>query len=145
MPEEGTGQWLGMVCKRRNWWGTCTRYGQDTVEQTTKPTYGYDWEEGSWQPTANLSSTADCTAMKNDGVKIYTIGFALADGCYKTNQTSTSWTYLSPEVRDQAYAFLSDCATEPSTFLTAENAEQLEDAFTRIGNDIQTEIIRLSN
>ena len=140
----GTGQWKGYVCTWNSWRG-CRRYSEDTVEQTNRPNYGYGWEEGKWVPTANLSSTADCQAMKEDGVKIYTIGFALAEGYYKTNYTSTSWTHLSSDVRDQAYAFLSDCASEPSTFLTAENAEQLEDAFERIGKDIQTEIIRLSN
>lgn len=144
--EEGTGQWLGHVCQSyRRWSGTCRRYKQDTVEQESRPNFGYGWEEGAWHATANISSVADCQAMKDDGVRIYTIGFALEEGYYKTNYSPTSYTYLSPDVRDKAYSFLTECSSEPSTFLTAENAEQLEEAFTRIGNDIQTEIIRLSN
>jgi len=85
--------------------------------------------------------------MKNNGVKIYTIGFALAQGYYDTNEYygSTQLTYNSSDIRSQAYSFLAACASEPATFLTAENASQLEDAFKKIGNEIQTEIIRLSN
>ncbi len=145
--EDETGQWRGLVCQRYNRRGTCRYYDYDTVEQETEPTYGYGWEEGSWQPTGNIQSVSDCTAMKNDGVKIYSIGFALAEGYYDTNRYFgyETNTYIDTDVRDQAYAFLAECASDADTFLTAENAEQLEDAFTRIGNDIQTEIIRLSN
>ena len=116
-------------------------------ESEDEPDEGYYWEEGKWEPTANISSIADCTAMKNDGVKIYTIGFALSEGWYDTNGYFGYPTddYIDSDVRNQAYSFLASCASEPETFLTAENADELEEAFSRIGAEIQTEIIRLSN
>lgn len=146
LPEEGTGQWRGYVRKCYYWW--CW-YERDTVESEDEPNLpnSYGWEEGRYDSNANIMTNADCTAMKNDGVKIYTIGFALAEGLYDTNEYF-GYPYnetIDSTVRDKAYSFLARCASEPSTFLTAENAEQLEQAFKRIGNDIQTEIIRLSN
>ena len=145
--EDGTGQWYGEKCTKYRRKGGCKRYAWDTVESETRPTEGRNWEEGKWEPTANIGSVADCTAMKNDGVRIYTIGFALQEGWYDTNGYfgDKSYNYIDADVRDQAYAFLASCASEADTFLTAENAEELEDAFSRIGADIQTEIIRLSN
>lgn len=145
--EEGTGQWHGNRCIRYRRNGSCRKYGKDTVESETKPDFGYDWEEGKWVSTADLNSIADCTAMKNDGVKVYTIGFALSEGWYDTNEYFgyKAYEYIDTEIRDKAYSFLTQCASEPETFLTAENAQELEEAFERIGKDIATEIIRLSN
>ncbi len=145
--EEGTGQWYGIRCTKYSRRGSCRGYSWDTVESEEEPDEGFYWEEGKWEPNANISSVADCTAMKNDGVKIYTIGFALSEGWYDTNgyfgyETNT---YIDATVRNQAYSFLADCASEPETFLTAENASELEEAFERIGAEIETEIIRLSN
>lgn len=144
--EDDTGQWYGVVCTKWGYWG-CRRASWDTVEQENKPSYGWYWTEGKWEATANIQSVADCTAMKNDGVRIYTIGFALAAGEYDTNGYfgNNSTDTIDEDVRDKAYAFLTECASEPSTFLTAENSLQLNQAFTRIGNDIMTEIVRLSN
>lgn len=144
--EEGTGQWYGLRCSRYKR-GSCRGYSWDTVESEEEPDEGYYWEEGKWEPTANISSITDCTAMKNDGVKIYTIGFALSEGWYDTNEYYgyTTDTYLNPDIRNQAYSFLASCASTPDSFLTAENADELQEAFSRIGAEIQTEIIRLSN
>ena len=145
--EDGTGQWYGQRCIRYRRNGSCRKYGYDTVESEDEPSFGFDWEEGKWVSTANLSSIADCTAMKNEGVKVYTIGFALSEGWYDTNGYFgyQAYDYIDTEIRDKAYSFLTQCASEPETFLTAENAGELEEAFERIGNDIATEIIRLSN
>ena len=142
--EDDTGQWRGLVtrCSRTR---CSTNY--EEVERENPPGYGTDWTEGYYDSTANVQTLADCTSMKNDGVKIYTIGFALAQGYYDENNYfgDEGLAYQSSSTRSQAYSFLSGCASEPSTFLTAENADQLQQAFTTIGNDIQTEIIRLSN
>lgn len=147
--EEGTGQWRGYVleCKTRRRSGTYCWYDEDTVESEDRPNYGYNWEEGKWALNADLYSDADCTSMKNDGVRIYSIGFGLAEGTYETNgYFGDNRTYtIGDDVRTQAYTLLSGCASEPATFLTAENTDELEEAFEKIGRDIQTEIIRLSN
>lgn len=142
--EEGTGQWRGRVtrCSTRR-----CRTNYEEVESEYRPSYGSDWTEGYFDSTANVQTLADCESMKNDGVKIYAIGFALAQGYYDTNgyYGDTRLSYTNSDTRSQAYSFLAGCASEPSTFLTAENAQQLQHAFDTIGNDIQTEIIRLSN
>ncbi len=148
--EKGTGQWYGERCveyHKGKKSGTCKRYGYDTVESETRPSFGSGWEEGKWASAADIASIADCKVMKNEGVKIYTIGFALAEGLYDTNgyYGYPENQNLDKEVRDQAYSFLTQCASDPETFLTAENASELEEAFKRIGNDIMTEMIRLSN
>lgn len=143
--QEGTGQWRGEVRYCWYWW--CW-YEWDTVEQEDEPSGGRNWTEGKWDSDANILTTSDCETMKDDyDVKIYTIGFALAEGTYDANEYwgTGSIDTMSEDVRNQAYSFLTDCASEPATFLTAENSEQLEQAFTRIGNDIMTEIVRLSN
>jgi len=142
--EEGTGQWRGLV--ERCFDGQCSTNWEEE-ESEEKPTYGSNWTEGRFDSKSNVDSIADCESMKKKGVKIYTIGFALAQGYYDTNGYfgKPAVDYISPDVRNQAYAFLAACATEPATFLTAENSSQLEDAFEKIGADIQTEIIRLSN
>ena len=146
VPEEGTGQWYGQICI----WGngsSCWRYAYDTVESIERPTRGRFWEEGRWEPTANISSIADCTLMKNNGVEIYTIGFALTEGYFSTNGLfgPNTFQYIDADTRDEAYNFLAGCASEPSNFLTAENADQLNQAFQRIGRSIQDQVIRLSN
>jgi len=146
VPEEDTGQWRGQRC----WYyrhGSCRYWYWDTVEQENLPNFGRYWTEGSWQLVNNINSVADCEAMKQDGVKIYSIGFALGEGHYDTNEYF-GYEHIdenTSEKREQAYSFLSSCASEPATFLTAENAEELEQAFETIGQDIQEEIIRLSN
>ncbi len=145
--EEGTGQWYGQRCIRYRRNGSCRKYDYDTVESEDKPNFGFNWQEGKWVSSANLNSLTDCAAMKNEGVKVYTIGFALSEGWYDTNEYFgyEAYEYIDTETRDKAYSFLTQCASEPETFLTAENAEELEEAFERIGNDVATEIIRLSN
>lgn len=147
-PKEDTGQWRGTIrtCWR-SWWRRYCRTFIDTVESENEPNYGWNWEEGKWTNRDNFLTNTDCTAMKNDGVKIYTIGFALQAGWYDHNDyfSDDKPVKTSKSIRDQAYSFLSDCASEPATFLTAENSAELDQAFERIGNDIMTEIIRLSN
>jgi len=144
--EAGTGQWYGERCRWRRKKQRCSWYN-DTVESEFMPTEGRSWTEGKWESTANISSVADCTTMKNQGVKIFSIGFALAEGWYDTYDyyETTNMKYISTETRNKAYAFLSECASDPSTFLTAENAEELEGAFDTIGKNIAKSIIRLSN
>jgi len=137
--ETGTGQWRTEVC----WFFWCWWSHEN---QTYSP--GGGWEEGSYHPTGNIETLADCTAMKNAGVKVYTIGFALEAGHYGANSTdyygNPQTAYIDTSTRNQAYGFLSGCASSPQSFIPAENAEDLEQAFQTIGNDIVTEIIRIS-
>jgi Flp pilus assembly protein TadG len=75
-----------------------------------------------------------CNAIKDRGVKVYTIGFDLKNAGNATQQT---------EVK----RMLKDCATTPAgseqTFYNAENGDDLKKAFNDIAARIQT--LRLTN
>jgi hypothetical protein len=67
----------------------------------------------------NGSSTAQaqalCTAMKDKGIEIYTIGFDLGSA------------------NSSSYQLLSQCASEPTKFYPTATGEQLKQAFRDIG------------
>lgn len=65
-----------------------------------------------------------CTAMKAAGIRVYTVGFELAGNVTAINT-------------------LTDCASNPSDFYEASNAEELGKAFRAIANDIVR--LRLTN
>ncbi len=111
--------------------------------------YGRTWNEGRWVMPDDENTLAACTTLKNNGVKIYTIGFALEPGYYGTNATN-SWgneglTHIDEDTTNQAYAFLSNCASSPDTFITATDGAELNAAFARIGKDIVEEVIRVKS
>ena len=94
-------------------------------------------------------------------MRIFTIGFALQDGTYYTNDwdggatdgrgnrdksrfLSANYDYIGPEVAEQANALLQGCASRDTDFVLADNAEDLDRAFKEIGVKIEKEIIRVS-
>lgn len=103
--------------------------------------WGREWEpEGEWLNYAGTSkydgeTLTECTSMKNDGVKIYTIGYAL--GTDKNSDQEKIWE------SERAYAMLDSCATSSEYFFDAEDAEQLITAFESIGEDIIEKSIRI--
>lgn len=82
--------------------------------------------------------------MKNAGVKIYTIGFALEPGDY-TGYTNRQIARLSSYSSNKAYTFLRSCASSPDHFVKAENTAALNDAFDKIGKDIISDVIRVAS
>lgn len=141
--EDGTGYWRLYNCNNG------CRYSY--ASSASYPTYDFEgngWEEGKQLLTANTDSLADCKRMENDGVRVYTIGFALEEGYYEQNYTYNGrmqYSYTSQETSDGAYAFLQGCASSTGRFIKAENAETLEEAFQTIGGNIIKEVIRISN
>lgn len=71
-------------------------------------------------------SLSQCTTMKNEGVTIYTIGYAIDSGS-------------TPE------AFMKSCASSDDHYILAENADVLNTAFDDIGEDILEEVIRIQS
>lgn len=98
----------------------------------------------------NSSSTTEtrtlqsCTRMKNAGVKIYTIGFALEPGDY-TGYTNRQRARLSNYNSAKAYNFLRQSASSNDHFVKAENTAALNDAFDKIGADIISDVIRVAS
>lgn len=105
---------------------------------------------------ANSSSYIDslslqyCTQMKQNGVEIFTIGYALEPGYFYTGTwgRGNPWLrnyYISPATNLRAERFLESCASSPDNFILAENATALTAAFDRIGEVIVEDSIRISN
>lgn len=141
-------------------WGRCFRTQTRQVEERwdvdiegTPPPSNQGWQEGVYgSPTDDLTVN-QCTAMKQDGVQIYTIGFALQEGTFFTNEWQnvpggvpgiTTWDVDRTELR-RAVSLLRACATDDSTFLLANDAQQLTVAFDQIGLEITEDIVRLTN
>jgi len=142
-PKDDTGYWRLYSC-----YDGCAYYYATSADN---PNYDFEangWEEGERVLTANPDSLADCLRMSNEGVKVYTIGFALEEGYYEQNYTSNGYmqyAYTDEDTSEGAYTFLQGCASSEELFLKAENAETLESAFQKIGANIVKESIRISN
>ena len=121
---------------------------------------GSGWEEGRFVTAEDAATRANCDALKSDGVTVYTIGFALEAGTYDTNdwhdtigttvpgggnQPNQVSAITEADKLTRAVSLMQNCATDPSTFLLADNAAQLDIAFQQIGQAILADIVRLTN
>ena len=142
--KDGTEYWRGVDCSRGG------RYCYYTYRSSpTRPNIEdhYNWEEGERISSSDRDSKNSCAAMKAQGVRVFTIGFALEPGTYKTNYPSSwnrDWQKIGRDTTDAAYSMLADCASSPDDFVAAEDAETLDDAFSMIGETIVQDVIRLS-
>ena len=91
--------------------------------------------------------------MKAQGVRVFTIGFALEPGKYMTNYRSTfnnnnyaedDTATIPSSTTDAAYTMLADCASSPDDFVPAADVDSLDAAFAVIGETIIQDVIRLS-
>ncbi len=124
-------------------------YKQTNEGWYVRSSYEVGYTQG-WLVLATDSETKlSCTQMKNDGVEIFTIGYALEPGPFLVNGWS-DWPedrayYVKPSVQSAAYNLMASCASSEDHFIKAENAEQLEAAFDRIQNAIVEELIRIKS
>lgn len=90
-----------------------------------------------------------CKNLKNNGVEVFTIGFALEPGYFYTGVWGETYNqpnyYISPTVKDKAQAFLQDCASSDQHFLLAEDADGLKSAFDKIGAEIIEDAVRIAS
>ena len=139
--DSSTDYWRKCVC------GYFSCYWQHYTSSYDWTSYGY--EEGEYRSNADTQTSATCTAMKNAGYRVFSIGFALKPGWYYDGTGSDTdfdnYERIYQSDTDKAYALLSGCASSGSDFVAADDAQQLRDAFTTIGNTIVEEVIRLSN
>ena len=111
------------------------------------------WEEGEPDITSNIETRAQCDSLHQDGVEVFSIAYALAEGDYRTNDWGIQNRNGNPDATipttadnaNDARAILQYCASSASNFITADNTEALEEAFERIGNAIVKEIIRIDS
>ena len=108
------------------------------------------YTEGSLFLLTDQETLEACTAMKADGVTIFTIGYALEEsgdflvngwGNYEPERTI----FISDTVQSAAYSLIQDCASSPDHFITAADAGSLESAFDEIQNAIVEELIRIKS
>ena len=141
----GTQYWRGWDCS-----GRFSRYCIRAYEAgANRPSiqYHYNWEEGELISPSDRDSKNSCAAMKASGVRVFTIGFALEPGTYKTNYPSyynRDEQSISSDTTNAAYDMLADCASSPQDFVPAANVETLNTAFRVIGESIIEDVVRLS-
>ena len=153
---DGTHYWRGIDCSgsrgngRGNGRGNSNKNCQYTFrDSSTRPNIEdhNSWEEGEYVSVSDHYSKNTCEAMKAQGVRVFTIGFALEPGTYLTNYPP-SWgqdeATISEETTDAAYSLLADCASSADDFVAAEDVDELDDAFSIIGESIVEDVIRLS-
>lgn len=142
--QSGTNYWRGIYCRRR---GCYYLYRDSTSRPNISGTY--DWEEGIQIRQSDSQSKNTCEAMKAQGVRVFTIGFALEPGTYMSNYPA-SWgsSYrqftIDEETTTSAYSLLADCASSGQDFVAAADTNTLDEAFTKIGETIVEDVIRLT-
>ena len=150
--QAGTNYWRGIQCTRNRWNNYCYYIYRDGSSQPNVEG-AYGWQEGELISPSDRDSKNTCAAMKSQGVRVFTIGFALEPGTYLTNyrETFNNNSYAADDTRDitetttnAAYAMLADCASSADDFVTAEDVETLEEAFAQIGSTIVEDVVRLS-
>ncbi len=106
--------------------------------------------EGTLRRTADIETEESCQRMKAQGIKIFTIGYALEEfGRFRVNgwagREDDELFTISNDVQAAAYTMMSNCASSPDHFIKAADAGQLEAAFDEIQNAIVEELIRLKS
>ena len=124
-----------------------------------------DWQEGEFDIESNIKTREECDELHEQGVEIFTVGFALTPGQFGVNDWPGRATYgnhfpadVDPfppydpytegkavEDANKAKAILQYCASKPENFITANDTATLQTAFDRIGNTIIKEIVRISS
>jgi len=155
VPEEGTGIWRRIEYERVCWSWWCwwvphyVYYNEADENNNGQEPSGSGWEEGRIYLTSDVETMNACEEMKNHGVQVYTIGFALEAGTFATNDWSNSpeddYFDITPDTKERSSAVLAACASSPENFLIAEDAEALQEAFNKIGNNIIRDVIRIAN
>lgn len=112
--------------------------------------YKNGWIEGHYGLLTDSETIDACTAMKNEGVTIFTIGYALEEhGAYLVNGwanwSSNQAYYIDEDAQTAANNLMQSCATSSDHFIRATDAEALEDAFDSIQNAIVEELIRIKS
>ena len=112
--------------------------------------YAQGFQEGSARLLTDDETVAACQAMHSQGVKIFTIGYALEEfGRFRVNgwggrENDSLWN-ISSDTQTAAYSLMESCASEPENFIKAADARQLEKAFDEIQNAIVEELIRVKS
>ena len=105
------------------------------------------WEEGVYDSQENKEVRELCTTMKDDGVEIFTVAYALDAGWYNTGAWGNATGIPTAQTTDSqsriAKLLMKDCASTDQNFLDAIDTTALKDAFELIGEKIVADSIRI--
>lgn len=134
---DADGQWVYY-----NWWtgeiSQTYKNGWYRVYQLAHNERSLHWEAPEFceeSSTYDDNTIRTCNQMKDNGVTVYTIGFALT-----VDEGTDQWRRAEVE---RANAMLSACASDNEKFFTAENGEALDEIFENIGEEIIEDTIRI--
>ncbi len=132
-----------------SWWRKYNGFKYDYRKNyNTSP--GTGWERGtpyncSRENRSNPESLETCQKLKDEGVVVVTIGYALESGEYFSNQPYSDATEtISESTTDAAYSFLNSCAQSDSHFVKAKNTQELRAVFGQIGKQIAEDSVRIA-
>jgi len=137
----------------------------DVIRQDTDPALNADssantaMTEGKFVYDFDWETVKTCNALRDDGVRVFSIGFALDPGMYLSNRVTYGRVAfdqayepggMTPDEASGAFQrasqLLQGCAYENSEdyFMLASNTEALEKAFEDIGQTISEDVVRLT-
>ncbi|WP_409433421.1 pilus assembly protein TadG-related protein [Litorimonas sp. RW-G-Af-16] len=109
--------------------------------------YDGDFQEGWLRRDTDRLTIDTCNDMNEEGIEVFTIGYALQVGLYNANNEYDEYDTepVTHEMNAAAHALLAACATEAENFIEANDGEELVAAFDRIQNAIVEELIRIKS
>ena len=105
----------------------------------------HNFTEGDLTLDSDSETLNACTNMKNEGVEIFTIGFALEPGFYYNQDNPNQPREVTNGVQAAAFGLLSQCASDEDHFIIAGEQNDLQSAFNTIQNAIVKELIRIKS
>ena len=105
----------------------------------------HNFTEGDLTLDSDSETLNACTNMKNEGVEIFTIGFALEPGFYYNQDNPNQPREVTNGVQAAAFGLLSQCASDQDHFIIAGEQNDLQSAFNTIQNAIVKELIRIKS
>lgn len=103
------------------------------------------YQEGRLELDSDRETIASCNAMKEQGVRIFTVGYALTVGEYYDPLFPDTPAEVTESTRSTAYSLLSSCASSPENFIQVGSGDSLEGAFDQIQNAVVKELIRIKS
>lgn len=134
----------GAMSLAKSWMENENAYHEAETGRSDPKKYVIFMTDGANNSSSYDSATLNhCTAMKNDGVTIFTIGYALNPQTYGS---PSYYTYTPPQNElDRARALLSSCASDEAHFKTTDNDTSLDEIFEGIGAEIAASLLRISH
>lgn len=101
--------------------------------------------EGRLELDSDRLTIESCNAMKAQGVRIFSVGYALTVGEYYDPLQPWEPAEVTEGTRATAYSLLSSCASKPENFISVGSGDSLDGAFDQIQNAVVKELIRIKS